>query len=142
MDNNKSTKNDTILLNNMNIYRRRLLMFLIIALVHPTEGFIKGVFQKSDTVSIAVNITLCIILSVYIYYNKENLNIKRINLFILETISLLLMLILMKEIFIKFIQNNFGKDINALIEIGGFVIVYILAMKNYFAKKESKNKDE
>lgn len=141
MDNNKFTKNDTILLNRMNVYRRRLLMFFIVALVHPTEGFIKGVFQKTDTVSIAVNITLCIILSVYIYYNKEKLNIKRINLFIFKTISLLLILILMKEIFIKFVQNNFGKDINALIEISGFVIVYFLAMKNYFEKK-SKNEVE
>lgn len=138
MDNNKFTKNDTILLNRMNVYRRRLLMFFIVALVHPTEGFIKGVFQKTDTVSIAVNITLCIILSVYIYYNREKLNIKRINLFIFKTISLLLILILMKEIFIKFVQNNFGKDINALIEISGFVIVYFLATKNYFEKK-SKN---
>lgn len=141
MDNNKFTKNDTILLNRMSVYRRRLLMFFIVALVHPTEGFIKGVFQKTDTVSIAVNITLCIILSVYIYYNKEKLNIKRINLFIFKTISLLLILILMKEIFIKFVQNNFGKDINALIEISGFVIVYFLAMKNYFEKK-SKNEVE
>lgn len=114
-------------------------MLFIIALVCPTNGFIKGTFQKNDLVSLAVNVTLCILLIIYIYYNKYKLNINRIGLFILGFISLLIISILMKEMFIKFINNSFGKDINILIEICGFVIVYLLAIKNYFIKKENKN---
>ena len=111
----------------------------IVVLVYLTNGFIKGTFQKNDSVLLVVNIILCILLIIYIYYNKYKLNINRISLFILGFISLLIISILMREMFIKFINNSFGKDINILIEICVFVIVYLLASKNYFIKKENKN---